>query len=125
MEKMSLLCTFTTPQKLENTVEEIKKTYGMVKIFILGDKNDNNKIICTYNVLKDVTKFLSKTILVHRKQKFNTIYTINALNFLITSLNDGEYNPNYSLKWDDYKNTILLVKDNVLEKIETFFIKYQ
>jgi hypothetical protein len=62
---------------------------------------------------------LPNTILLHRKKESNTLYTINALNALIKSLNGGVLDTNYRITWLDYKNSILLVQSNDLNIIKT------
>ena len=66
---------------------------------------------------------LPNTILVHRKKESNSLYTINALNTLIKSLNNGYVDPNYRVNWNDYKNTILLTNGPDLRKLETSIYK--
>ena len=62
---------------------------------------------------------IGNTILVHRKKQTNTLYTINALNELIKSLNNGVLDKSYSINWNDYKNCILLVQADGYKKIDT------
>jgi hypothetical protein len=62
---------------------------------------------------------LPNTILLHRKKESNTLYTINALNALIKSLNNGILDTNYRITWLDYKNSILLIQNNDLNIIQT------
>jgi hypothetical protein len=62
---------------------------------------------------------LPNTILLHRKKESNTLYTINALNALIKSLNNGVLDTNYRITWLDYKNSILLIQNNDLNIIQT------
>jgi len=65
------------------------------------------------------SKILDNTILLHRKKESNTLYTINALNDLIRSLNSGELDTNYRVNWQDYKNCILLTTGGELKKLDT------
>jgi len=119
-----LFCTFTEYSDLENTVHDIKKNYRILyeKIFILTyQENGEDRYVCTYNVdLNNVLHFLDNSILVHRKKHTNTLYTINALNELIKELNKGTLDKSYSIRWKDYKNTLLLTKGNKLHKFRTF-----
>ena len=59
------------------------------------------------------------TILLHRKKESNTLYTINALNALIRSLNGGRLNKNFIVNWNDYKNCILLTNGPELRRLDT------
>lgn len=64
--------------------------------------------------------FLPKSIMVHRKKETNTIYTINALNELIMTINNGVLDKHYPIDWERYENSILLKKQDGLKilKIE-------
>lgn len=119
-----LFCTFTEYSDLENTVNDIRKSYRILyeKIFILTyQEDDEDKYVCTYNVdLNNVLHFLDSSILVHRKKHTNTLYTINALNELIKELNNGILDKRFSIQWNNYKNTLLLTKGNKLHKFRTF-----
>lgn len=125
MNKSQLLCTFTTKSKLQNTIDSIKDVYDILynKIFILQNLDDNNELICSYNVYVndeiDINKIPKNTINIHRKKLTNTLYSINALNYLITVLNDGVLNTNYSIPWDNYSNCILVTNHNEFKKIKT------
>ena len=76
----------------------------------------------TYNVdmgNSKESKIIDNTILVHRKKQTNTLYTINALNELIKSLNNGVLDKTFSINWNDYKNCILLIQAEGFNKINT------
>ena len=80
----------------------------------------NNEYVVTYNVDQgNINDIPENTILVHRKKESNTLYTINALNDLIRSLNSGELDTNYRVNWQDYKNCILLTTGGELKKLDT------
>ena len=76
----------------------------------------------TYNV--DIGNSINEsmvdnTILVHRKKQTNTLYTINALNELIKSLNNGVLDKKFSIEWNHYKNCILLIQAEGFNRIDT------
>jgi hypothetical protein len=62
---------------------------------------------------------LPNTILLHRKKESNTLYTINALNTLIKSLNGGILDTKYIVNWHEYRNSILLTNGPDLRKLDT------
>ena len=62
---------------------------------------------------------VDNTILVHRKKQTNTLYTINALNELIKSLNNGILDKKFLINWNDYQNCILLIQTEGFNKIDT------
>ena len=118
-----LYCTFTTPNNVEEITNTIQTSYVILfnKIFVL-ESLDGEKIMLTYNVDmgNSSNEFLvSNTILVHRKKQTNTLYTINALNELIKSLNNGYLDKSYRVNWNDYKNCILLIQTDGFNRIDT------
>lgn len=116
-----LFCTFSTESNLPDTLEDIQSRYKILynKIFVLYAK-DQEEYMCTYNVdFGNIGAFLDNTILVHRKKETNTLYTINALNTLIKSLNNGRLDTTYKVYWQDYRNSILLTKGPELKQVNT------
>ena len=122
-----LFATFTKKEDIEKTIETITSRYTILfnKIFILESK-DSDELICTYNIDPgnlSTMSVLPNTILLHRKKESNSLYTINALNTLVKSLNNGYADPNYKVNWNDYKNIILLTNGPDLRKLETTIFK--
>jgi hypothetical protein len=117
-----LFCTFTLLIDLEETVTAINRKYSILfgKIFIL-ESPQSDELICTYNIDTNNMAItpMDNTILLHRKKESNTLYTINALNTLIKSLNKGFLDKNYMVNWTDYKNSILLTNGPELRKLDT------
>lgn len=121
-----LFCTFTSPADLEDTVTTINRRYSILfnKIFVL-ESPQSDELICTYNIdTGNVANApMANTILLHRKKESNTLYTINALNILIKSLNGGRMDKNFIVNWQDYKNSILLTNGPELRKLDTAIYK--
>jgi hypothetical protein len=118
-----LFCTFTAPEELDNTLNTLTTKYTILysKIFVL-ESLSTEEYVCTYNIdtfNMEQQSVLPNTILLHRKKESNTLYTINALNALIKSLNNGILDTNYRIMWLDYKNSILLIQNNDLNVIQT------
>ena len=118
-----LYCTFIEPNEVEEVSKKIQSSYKVLfdKIFVL-ESLDGEKIMLTYNVDLGNTNgefAVGNTILVHRKKQTNTLYTINALNELIKSLNNGYLDKSYSIDWNNYKNCILLIQADGYKKIDT------
>ena len=117
-----LFLTFTSVNELEEIVSTINRRYSILfgKIFVL-ESPQSEELMCTYNI--DTGNMASlpmpNTILLHRKKESNTLYTINALNTLIRSLNEGYLDKNYIINWQDYKNSILLTNGPDLRKLDT------
>ena len=92
------------------------------KVYVFQNGNDNNQLICTYNVEYDddyVSEEIPNTISLHRKKQSNTLYTINALNEVIRELNGGVLDKKFPIPWEDYHNSLLLTNDAGLNKIPT------
>ena len=124
--KTQLLCTFCTKQDFEDTTQLISMASEIVfnKIYVFENMDDNNSLICTYNVEK-TEDFIqnNKTMAIHRKKETNTLYTINALNEAIRKENNGLLDKSYSLNWESYRNSLLLTNDAGLNVIRTKLYK--
>ena len=126
--KTQLLATFTTKTDLDTTLEKIKGAYTIAfsKIYVLQNENNINELICTYNV--DLEKGadyndVKGTISLHRKKHSNTLYTINALNEVIASLNNGLIDSKFIVPWENFKNTLMVTNSDGLNKIPTRIYK--
>ena len=118
-----LYCTFATLDDFEEVINHIKLSYVILfnKIFVL-ESLDGETIMLTYNVDMNNSSsesMVDNTILVHRKKQTNTLYTINALNELIKSLNNGVIDKSFAVNWNDYKNCILLIQTEGFNRIDT------
>lgn len=127
-EKLNLLATFITRDKIEETITKIKEyfTQNELKIFLLKNVDDENKVILTYSVVLDDTKILQYnksipgTINLHRKKETNTIFSLNALNQIVLLENNGQQDRNFVIDWENYRNCILITqKGNNFLKIRT------
>lgn len=120
-----LFATFTPEESIDELVSSISKKYDIIynKIFILHIKS-NNEYVMTYNVDQgNISDIPENTILVHRKKEFNILYSLNALNELIKSLNGGTKNSNYDIDWSLYKNSILLTQNGSFKILQTKIYK--
>ena len=116
-----LFCTFVDEEFIDERVNEISRSYNIMynKMFVLFIKSTGEYVI-TYNVYQgNVSGIPENTILVHRKKDTNTLYTINALNTLIKSLNGGVVDPKFKIDWQHYRNCILLTQQNDLRQLNT------
>ena len=120
-----LFCTFTTLDEMDFLIDNIQKRYDVLynKIFALYIKS-NNEYVITYNVDQgNVNEIPQNTILVNRKKDTNTLYTINALNELIKSLNGGVVDTKFPIDWQHYKNCIMLTQHNEIKQLNTKIFK--
>ena len=120
--KTQLLCTFTNNKAMTKTVDLIVETYDVLynKIFVLKNVADVKELMCTYNVeqTEDITA-LPNTISLHRKKNTNTLYTINALNRLIETINNGVLDTSFQVDWENYRICMLLTNDEGLKRVDT------
>jgi hypothetical protein len=118
-----LLCTFTSKDELQNTLQRIRETYHLVYnyIYVLQNKSNLEELFVTYNIDTQYkpTYPLRDTILVHRKKQSNTLYTINSLNELVKELNGGKMDKNFTVDWDVFKNCIIVTNTEGVKKIST------
>lgn len=116
-----LFCTFVDEEFIDEQIRNISSSYDIMynKMFVLFIKSTGEYVI-TYNVEQgNVNGIPENTILVHRKKDTNTLYTINALNTLIKSLNGGVVDPKFRVDWQHYRNCILLTQQNELRQLNT------
>ncbi len=126
--KTQLLCTFTTKENLDDTIDSIQEAYTIVfsKIYVLQNEDNTDELICTYNVdTKEAVDYnkVKGTISLHRKKHSNTLYTINALNEVIANLNNGLIDSKFIVPWENFKNTLMVTNSEGLNKISTRIYK--
>ena len=121
--KTQLLCTFTKRKDLNSSIEIIVECNVVLydKIYVFQNEKDLDQLIVTYNVeySEDFTPSYGDTISLHRKKHTNTLYTINALNEIIRKENNGMLDKTFSIKWENYSNSLLLTNESGLNKIPT------
>lgn len=108
--KPQLLCTFTYLDRLPSSIGLIYKSYSTdevanMKCYSYVDTPNN--VICVYNVSTKERR-LKDTISINRKKETNTFYSINALNSLIRTLNNGVLDKTFMVDWQQYKDILLL-----------------
>ena len=121
--KTQLLCTFTSKEELQNTLQTIRETYHIVYnyIYVLQNKGNLDELFITYNIdtAYKPTYPLRDTILVHRKKQSNTLYTINALNELVKEENGGVLDKSFTIDWNKFRNSIIVTNTEGTKKIST------
>jgi len=126
--RTQLLATFTSKETLDDTIDKITNAYTIAfdKIYVLQNEDENEELICTYNVDMDKGadfNDVKNTISLHRKKHSNSLYTINALNEVISSLNNGVVDSKFIVPWENYKNTLMVTNADGLNKINTRIYK--
>lgn len=122
--RTQLLCTFAIRSRIEDITRIIMECNDILynKIYVFENLNDDSQLICTYNVSHEdghLSEDIPNTISLHRKKQTNTLYSINALNEVIRSLNNGVLDKKFPVPWEQYSNTLLLTNENGLNKIPT------
>lgn len=121
-----LFCTFSPKEDLDSRLSEINREYKILygKIFVLSSP-ESEDFLCTYNIEPNENKIriISNTILLHRKKETNTLYTINALNVLIKSMNNGVLDQTFPIPWKEFQNSVLLTQGSQLKKLNTVIHK--
>ena len=122
--RTQLLCTFAIRSRIEDITRIIMECNDILydKIYVFENLNDDSQLICTYNVSYEdghLSEDIPNTISLHRKKQTNTLYSINALNEVIRSLNNGVLDKKFPVPWEQYSNTLLLTNENGLNKIPT------
>ena len=122
--KTQLLCTFAIRSRIDDITRIIMECNDILynKIYVFENLNDDSQLICTYNISYEdghLTEDIPNTISLHRKKQTNTLYSINALNEVIRSLNNGVLDKKFPVPWEQYSNTLLLTNENGLNKIPT------
>ena len=121
--KTQLLCTFTRQTRLNETIDIIVSCNEILydKIYVFQNQQDLTQLICTYNVefLDNYEENIENTISLHRKKQSNTLYTINALNEVIRSKNNGVLDKSFQVDWNEFQNTLILTAESGLNIIPT------
>ena len=121
--KTQLLCTFTSKEGLQRTLQDIRETYVIVYnyIYILQNKSNLDELFVTYNINTEFKppQPLQDTILIHRKKESNTLYTINALNQLVREENGGILDKTFVIDWQKFRNSIILTNTEGTKRIQT------
>lgn len=122
-KKSMLLCTFTKSHLVDDKIREIADKIKLEtdRVYVLNILNSENDCLLTYNALinDNYKELISNTINVHRKKQTNTLYTINAVNQIIKDINGGEIDESMTVPWWEYRNTLLLIRNEVLCKLKT------
>jgi hypothetical protein len=124
--RTQLVCTFVRRNEVDDSLRLISKTFSIInnKIFLLKSPDLRNEMMLSYNLELETRKeFLPNSIMVHRKKETNTIYTINALNELIMTINNGVLDKKFPIEWERYQNSILLKKPEGLKIMKIEMVK--
>lgn len=122
--KTQLLCTFAHRTDLNIITEYIQTSYEIpeCRIFVFSNAEVSDNLYCTYNAFASDRRG-QNTISIHRKKETNTLYTVNALNAVIRSVNNGIVDKTYQMDWPHYQNSFILTDDLGFRVIDLIFFK--
>lgn len=124
MDKSILLASFIFPERVEWFLSYLEAKFKITKdkVFCYKNLDDESKVIITFKIVTNEGKRLNlkalfpSAIPIHKKG--SALYTINALNKLIESSNEGmKGNIDYKsikVKWEDYQDKLILTNNNEL-----------
>ena len=122
--KTQLLCTFAHRSDLNIVIDYIQQSYIIPeqRIFVFANADSMDNLYCTYNA--DATAQRGQnTISIHRKKETNTLYTVNALNEIIRTINNGILDKTFQLDWTVYQNSFILTDEAGYRVIDLVFFK--
>lgn len=114
MKTRHLLCTFSNVNSYKNDLNSINNLYTdeKVKLFIFENLKNKKDLYITYTVNSSINfNKIPSTLSIHRKKETSTLYTLNAMNKLISEENNGEFDKNFKLNWELYKNCLVITGD--------------
>lgn len=112
--KTQLLCTFAHRNDLNIITDYIQSKYEIPerRIFAFANEERLNDLYCTYNA-NSYGERGANTISIHRKKETNTLYTVNAMNEVICSQNNGILDKTFVLPWPQFQNSFILADDEL------------
>lgn len=132
MDKRKLMASFTTSSKIKNFVEYLYNNKLTDKIFILKNEKQKNVYIVTYNLLQEMDMSnlreygVLNTLIIQRNKETNTLYSINALNYILEdeSLKTEKPKKDIKIDWSKYKNVFITTSDKKVNIIRTQLYKF-
>lgn len=124
MDKTILLASFIFPERVDWFLSYLETKFNITKdkVFCYKNLDDESKMILTFRfVITDgkyvnLKKLFPSAVTIHKRG--TALYTINALNKLIESKNEGlDGNIDHKsvvINWEDYQNKIILVNNEEL-----------
>jgi hypothetical protein len=125
MKTNKLIAVFVFKERIDSFISFLLINFNITKnkVFCFKVLNDENKYLVTFKI--DLTKInislktkFPQFLTIHKK--VSTFYTINALNKLIEELigpSDVD-KKTVMINWSEYKNKVILLKDNELSILD-------
>jgi hypothetical protein len=112
-----LLMSFSSEDEYKTHLQVIREIYRPdSSLFVLQNRDNDNEIFITFN-----TEYNFKTpgiIKIHKKRETNTLFSVDSVNELSMRTN-GKIDKEWSPNWEEYRNSLLLMRDGELAVIPT------
>jgi hypothetical protein len=112
-----LLMSFSSEDEYRTHLQVIREIYRPdSSLFVIQNRYDDNEIFITFN-----TEYNFKTpgiIKIHKKRETNTLFSVDSLNELSMRAN-GKVDKGFVPDWEQYRNSLLLMRDGELAVIPT------
>lgn len=118
-----LLCTFSNKNKVVSNLIKIKENFIIIDNRIELFSLDNEENIMVYAIEKKDEILPQRTLIVHKKNEYNTIYTLNALNHILKNMNNGILNKGMEINWQNYQDKLIIEKNGELFQRNISFIE--
>ena len=117
-ERGIIIGTFVKKNRILSFIESLKNDFGvrLEKIFIYSIDSNKREYLVTFKTF-DKEKFmknLPNATVMHVKN--GCLFSINALNKLIASINGGSDLPNneFLIDWNEYKDKLIIITNGEL-----------
>lgn len=129
--KRKLMASFTLKSKIKEFISYIHEHDVADKVFVLTNNKHQKILIVTYNIKNDINMSNLKdvgvlnTLSIQRNKETNTLYSINALNYILEeeSMKTEIPRANIVVDWDKYSNSFITTSDNKVNVIKTKLLK--
>jgi hypothetical protein len=112
-----LLMSFSNEGEYRTHLQVIREIYRPdSSLFVLQNSDNDDEIFITFN-----TEYNFKTpgiIKIHKKRETNTLFSVDSVNELSIRTN-GKIDKSFIPNWEDYRNSLLLMRDGDLCIIPT------
>ena len=109
--------SFSSTEDYRSRLQEIREVFRPEGgIFVLENRFDDKEIFITFNT--EYNFKVSGYIKINKKRDTNTLFTIDAVNYLSMQEN-GEIVKDWIPNWNEFHNCLLLIRNGELAVIPT------
>lgn len=116
-----LLASFVQQSQLRFAVDKISDSLGIDKSKFKVFEIDKSELLIVYNIPNygnvEFNSVWKNTISLHCKKQQNVYFSINAMNELIRNLNGGKHSLDFKIDWDNYSNSLIILRSSKLNII--------